>query len=434
MVAATLLTAASLVGCGRASGTSSQVEGDSSGSSQCTPATCDSKALACGVADDGCGGTIDCGPCASLAPAGVPPLGMGCADVTLAHLPRPVTLTEQLPANAEVTVGTSDGAGHLAVGYRDDQFIWHWRLLDSSGNDLGQASGLDMYTLVPRADGFDTAVLTSDGPNQGLEVRRLSGSGQLLRTTTVLDPHDSMLASIGWRMAEASSGPVVATLTVSYAGNHIPALPVWSIRDGSTSATHLGSLDTDRGGTFFDLTPVPDGSVFAVSVFVRYVEGAWFEGPSSASVGSNEFSADYQDFGGFPEQVAALWDGTIVFGNGARWFTVAATRTQGLVPAPSWLKELPGSRLERLSGGRGYVVLPREADPTDCTYRVELRDRTGALCQTLEIDGDPGACEPDALRVGADGTLLQLRARTCTDAGCTVERRWWPQIFAVTAD
>lgn len=115
----------------------------------------------------------------------------------------------------------------------------------------------------------------------------------------------------------------------------------------------------------------------------------------------------------------------------SQWLVTVPSGLAQPGPAPAWLTARPDTNLSIVRGGLAYATTPWSANESPCAQRVEVLSPAGNSCGALEYAVDDGSCTTRELRLGLDGTVLQMLPadRETTPAGtdlrsCTL--RFWP--------
>ena len=87
-----------------------------------------------------------------------------------------------------------------------------------------------------------------------------------------------------------------------------------------------------------------------------------------------------------------------------------------------------------VDGRRAYAFTPTAQDVAACAQKVDVVSPGGNSCGTLTFTIDGNACTTRELRVGRDGSVLQMlpydRETVLTSAGArTCTLRFWPSVL-----
>ncbi|MET0403092.1 MAG: hypothetical protein ABW123_11845 [Cystobacter sp.] len=98
------------------------------------------------------------------------------------------------------------------------------------------------------------------------------------------------------------------------------------------------------------------------------------------------------------------------------------------LPAPAWLADQPGSRLELIRGKQANLLLPPPEffDDTGCQETLLFFTSEGSACGELAVPLGGNTCFRRQLGVGVDGTVIQQLELNIT-ANTQCAWRWWPQ-------
>jgi hypothetical protein len=92
----------------------------------------------------------------------------------------------------------------------------------------------------------------------------------------------------------------------------------------------------------------------------------------------------------------------------SRWIVAIGSGAARADAPPEWLASRPNTRLQLTREGRAYALLPDGAHVTPCSQSIEVLAPSGASCGALELPVDDAACVTRDLRLGLDGTVLQM--------------------------
>jgi hypothetical protein len=115
----------------------------------------------------------------------------------------------------------------------------------------------------------------------------------------------------------------------------------------------------------------------------------------------------------------------------SQWLMVLPSGVARADPAPDWLAQRPDTRMELVRNRRAYAFLPWAAQVGTCNQQVEVASPSGVSCGKLDFAVDGNACRTRELRLGLDGTVIQMLPadRETTRPGTTVTTctvRFWP--------
>lgn len=116
----------------------------------------------------------------------------------------------------------------------------------------------------------------------------------------------------------------------------------------------------------------------------------------------------------------------------SRWLLVLPSGTSSTLPAPAWLAQRPDTDMHLARSGGAYVFLPWATDANVCSQQVEVVSPSGNSCGKLDFPVDGSACRTRELRLGLDGTVMQMLPASreqneppgSTVYTCTL--RYWP--------
>ena len=116
----------------------------------------------------------------------------------------------------------------------------------------------------------------------------------------------------------------------------------------------------------------------------------------------------------------------------SQWLLVLPSGTSSTLPAPDWLTQRPDTTMQLARSGAAYALLPWAADVNHCVQQVEIVSPSGNSCGKLDFPVDDGACRTRELRLGLDGTVMQMLPASreqnqppgSTVYTCTL--RYWP--------
>ena len=115
----------------------------------------------------------------------------------------------------------------------------------------------------------------------------------------------------------------------------------------------------------------------------------------------------------------------------SQWLAVLASGSTQVQAAPAWLTSRPNTDLKLVESGRAYATAPTAQDAASCGQNVEVLSPSGNSCATLTFTVDGSACTTRELRIGRDGTVMQMlpadREHDVTVSGVrTCTMHFWP--------
>ena len=311
--------------------------------------------------------------------------------------------------------GVVSGTGTLAVTMEAP----HYQTIDfvsSSGTLLASKSGGGASALIAAESGFIGNMFASAA--SWLEAWNDSGAQS---TTTT---HEQVA-----NVAEDPLGGVVALTggTTPQITSFDTSLAVrWRV---NRPADYPVGLGVDREGAtlfLFDGTRLFGANTLA---------GMWVD---HAGVAGNVFQmlGPQRDLAfRLPFALTQRTGSGLFLALGPAWVAQVDSLATASSAAPDWLQARPNVRLHMVRGGKGYAVLPVEAqDAQDCVQSVEVVSPSGKSCGTTSFRAASGPCRTGPITVGYDGTVMQLApdpdpAHQEWFGQGTCYWHWWPGLF-----
>jgi hypothetical protein len=383
-----------------------------------------------GGGGSGGGGAPDAGPsaddCTGLMPGSMP--------AAISHVETYSSASD--PNFCQLPVG--DGTGSVALETLNGGHPT-WIVFSSSGQRLGSfnewhgqawgdPSGFIAYGGSSTNQTVIVASHDSSGPQTG--STEVTGNG-----TFAPDPSGGLFAAgrfaLGSSAPPANSAPVIFMFNADGTRRYGP-VPLGSsaavfgqgvdlsgravvILDGS-SQFGAGSI----AAIWFDAKGVPLTGVFQILSGFQPGVSTWFE-TSPLLEGNLALRRMDAPSNAFSEERRT-----------SQWLLVLPSGTARADPAPDWLKQRPDTHLELSRSRQAYAFLPWAADAPACSQRVEVVSPTGRSCGNLEFGVDGNACRTRELRLGIDGTVMQMlpadreRNEPSGSPVYTCTLRYWP--------
>ncbi|GAC1344044.1 MAG: hypothetical protein NVSMB23_18540 [Myxococcales bacterium] len=364
--------------------------------------------------------------CAGLAPSALP--AMVAYQETYSTGSQP-TFCEGLP------IGNGDGiVGMLTWSLSHPTY----RLADPGGKSLG-VIGVWHGEVWPAPRGFigysgsstEQVVVvsswTSSGGNAGSD--RIRGDGLFAP-----DP-DGGLFAVG-RLTRSPEQLVPPPETIVQMFNS-DATTRWGPLPLGTKAVVLGA-GVDLLGRAVVILDGGPGSIDAV----------WFDQQGANLTGTFRVLSNFQAGPSTSFETSPLIGGGLALRrmdapSGGRASEVRTSEWVALLPSgraavdavPRWLAQRPNTNMTPVRARRAYAFTPWGTAATACDQRAEIVARTGTGCGTADFPVDAAACTTRELRVGLDGTVLQMLPASREQnqpAGSTVYTctlRYWPAAF-----
>lgn len=359
-----------------------------------------------------------------------------CAGLMPTALPMPVShlaIYSTAGGMAYCGLPSADGAG--VVSY-EQSGSGHpaFTLLSPTGAAQGSLS-LWHGSLWPQPLGF----LSDSGSStqQTVAVTRFDEHGHPLGGTAVQgagiytsDPLGGLLLvgqfALGNQPPAPASGPSLLMFNADGSVRYGP-IPL-----GVSASLFGASIDLfDRALVVFDGSALFGAGAIAAAWFDA--SGAPLTGPfrllSSFVAGRSTWFEGSQLIGG--GLAVRRMDSGPADGRTSQWLVTLPSGVALQQPAPPWLTARPDTNLTIVRGGTAYAATPWAANVSPCTQQVEVLSPSGNSCGTQQYAVDGEACTTRELRVGLDGTVLQMLPadRETTPPGtdlrsCTL--RFWP--------
>jgi hypothetical protein len=411
------------------------------------PGTLSARAGAGSAADGGTvtgeGSTAEDGAPAGIGDAGTPlasdPLAWNC-DGSEQLLPSPrMYVTAYTTMNSGYCgLPTGNGEGHIALEVSESDHP-SWDLLSPDGSRLDRADAW-RGALFAAMQGYLIEQGNSGGANNAPEIQGVDSSGRRRDYTKVYGTPTLIPAPTGALLAV---GPV----SQSFVSPQTYEPAIWMLREdgaGLWGPTPVALQSTILGGAS-DM----DGNVLVIQDGAAAFGGGsiaaqWFDDDGNALTGP------FQLIAGFVSDAWTWFEGSPLVGGGlavrrmhrapasdlttSEWLVIAHVGSSRPEPAPAWLRSRPNTNLTLIRGNY-YAVLPWGRKVANCAQSVEILSSSGTSCRklTASIDSDP--CQTRDLRLGLEGTLLQMvpvdREQTPTPQRqdvhtCTL--RFWPAL------
>jgi hypothetical protein len=398
---------------------------------------------AAGNADAGSGsGATDAG---TPADAGTPPPADGgtggasaCEGIVPATLGTDIVHSTFISGTDNQACGmpAGNGDGFVAYGTTTTSSV-SWTLLDPTGGEHGTV-GAHNGDLLPAAAGF---VLHSGDSSFLLQVTGYDDVGTMLGRSAV---NGHALFARNPAGGVFAAGPLTAANVLPDPGT--PAVAIMFNDDGTVryGPVSLGEravlgVGVDRLGR-------------AVVIF----DGADASGNGAFSAiwldpGGGLLTADFEVLSGAPNNGFTHFETSALAGSGlalsrvedhvtgvrtSEWVALLPSGAASSEAAPTWLTSRPNTTFELVRGGRAYAFLPRAAALDHCSQQVDLVAVSGDSCGSVSFVVDSAACTSRDLRVGLDGTILQMLPNDrepnecparCDVVSCTL--RFWPAVL-----
>jgi hypothetical protein len=307
-----------------------------------------------------------------------------------------------------------DSEGYIAVEVSESDHP-RWQLLSPAGTRLGSVNAW-RGALFPASLGYFIEQGNSGGANNSPDIQGVDRSGRLRDHTQVYGmpiiipaPHGELLLL----------GPISRSW-ISPPERYRQS--VWMLRDDGSSLWGPNPLAVDStvfgGGTDSEGRTLvfQDGSAVYGS---GSIAAQWFD------LDGTPLTAAFQLISGFIGASSTWFETSPIFGGGlavrrmdldmasglttSEWLVMVSSGSSRPDHAPEWLRARQNrSMVQVLRAGGGYAMLPWGADMSPCAQSVEILSLSGASCGTLTLPSDAGSCRTRDLRVGLDGTLLQM--------------------------
>lgn len=391
-----------------------------------------------GVPGDGGGGSMDAGSGSNSGSAdgggdgGSPTGGTGtegsggpsasndCTGLTASSDPGAATVSHFIWLRDSTGVDScspavASGTGTVALTMQ----AYHSQTIDfvsSSGTLLASSPGAEGSTLIAGESGFIGNMTAS----MASWLEGWNASGAQSPTTT----HEKVA-----NVAEDPLGGVVALTggTAPQITSFDTSLAVrWRVSRPADYPVALG-VDRERATLFlFDGTRLFGANTLA---------GMWVD---HAGVAGNVFQmlGPQRDLAfRLPFALTQRTGSGLFLALGPAWVAQLDSLATASSAAPDWLQARPNVRLHMVRGGKGYAVLPVEAqDAQDCVQNLEVVSPSGKSCGTTSFRAASGSCRTGPITVGYDGTVMQLApdpdpAHQEWFGQGTCYWHWWPGLF-----
>jgi hypothetical protein len=325
-----------------------------------------------------------------------------------------------------------DGKGLIALE-RSDSDHPSWDVIDPSGHLVGSFNPW-WGNAFPTPDGFIGESQAAGRFTVGIARFTGPGKGQL-----------TAVRGIGLPAPDPNGGILLAG---RYSGQETvaPAPSVWmfnadaSLRWGPTpitgDATVVGAGVDTLGRSIVLLGGAPGSGAGPVTA-------QWF------ATDGRPLGEAFEILHDFSPDVLTRFETSPLIGGG-----VALRRVHGIDPPwasdwvgmigsgashidlpPKWLASRPNTRLEVARGESAYAVLPYGEGVAPCSQSAEVLTPSGVSCGALELPIVPGACITRDLRLGLDGSVLQMVPSSLEHdlhqpggpRSCTL--RFWPAVL-----
>ena len=330
-----------------------------------------------------------------------------------------------------------DGSGAIALEVNQTPGL-EWQLLSRAGARIGSV-GAWQGEIFPQSSGYFVEEGSSGGPNASPSYVGVTQSGaetgrlQTYERPIPLAGPNGRLLLVG-PLSLATDTPQRQTAMLLDEGARV----LWGPRAlGLQSNVFGGGLDLqgralviqDGSSTFgsdsiaaqwFDLDGTPMGDPFELIGNFSPGKSTWFE--TSPLIG-----------GGLAVRRMDITFDSSGISNGvaSEWLAVLTSGSSQPDKVPSWLQSRPNTSLHLVRSVTAYATTPWGADVGACAQQVEVLSPAGNSCGSLALSIDSASCRTRDLRMGLDGTLLQMlpfdhEHQIGTTDGRTCTLRFWP--------
>lgn len=325
------------------------------------------------------------------------------------------------PEHAPCLWGTSDAAGHVALG-RGTDLDAVWSFYSRTGTALGSAvSNPDPL----HGDTLVSAIFPGKSSFQVVSRQFGLGDGGLL-------------------IEFAPSGTRLVQLPIY--GRLDDLLYLQSIPAGGVNATTFSNLQhandvrwidvadaLDDDDDIFVTVPYDDLRTFAVTDLLAHtlalypglgtLRAQWLNADGSTRVGEFALALPAN------ARLSPLIGGGFAVRSGDDWVGTLASDATAIAAAPTWLAHRPRTRLAIVEHGRRYALLFDDgATSPGLPQTIELRRRNGEWAGALLAWPAAGSFASQQTRIGRDGTVVQLLSRP-QPTGLQCAYRWWPGLL-----
>jgi hypothetical protein len=396
----------------------------------------DAGAIEANVADAGQPAGVDAGtltqantPEAFIVDAG--PTSDDCAGLLPPSLPPAVwNSTALVNSVSQDGCGLPLGNGHGTVAIEEEYIRSSWQIVLPSGESLGFFA---MWNgdLFPQPVGFIAAEGASDvdltnAASLDDHAELLGYSPNLLSNFTLFSPDPNGGLLVVGRMVTSAPDPTPTTPYSIMMFNQDASVRWGPVPLGPQQLFASPGVDLEgRSLVLLDGTPV-----FGAGT----VGGIWFDATGAAMTRQFLVATGLSEMGG---GLYPLISGGFAFlhigaaGAERDWVGVIPSGEPRLDPAPSWLTSRP-DRVPTLARGRlAYAMIPSGQSVDVCQQELEVVSAAGNSCGRIELPLDGLPCTTRDLRLGLDGTVMQMLPRSrepfvpqSTIRKCTA--RFWP--------
>ncbi|MCA1829071.1 MAG: hypothetical protein LC689_19275 [Myxococcales bacterium] len=330
-----------------------------------------------------------------------------------------------------------EGHGNVAL---ETSAMGHptWTVLDKSGQKMG-AFGAQRGEAWPDETGFIMyAGVSPFGPNPGTQMTEVDAwnptgtakmGGTAVTGSAIFAPNPvSGLLAVG-HFALGSASPPQRQMAIMF--TEFGAIG-WGPVVLLAEATVFG-LGTDLLGRSLIILDGGSGNVDAI----------WLDDQGRTSVPQFRLLSRFQAGASTWFETSPLIGGglairrmdaipSLAFSEvrSSEWLLLLASNSNDPQPAPDWLKQRPNTDLQIMPSRRAYETVPWAAEVSSCNQQIEVLSPTGNSCGRLDFSVDREACTTRPLRVGQDGTVMQMLPASREPHplpsvyGCTL--RFWP--------
>jgi hypothetical protein len=358
------------------------------------------------------------------------PTSGDCAGIVPASLPPAVWNSTPLSTSGsgQDGCGLPIGNGHGTVAVREESIRSSWQIILPSGESLGFLA-LWNGVLVPQPSGLIAADGTSSvdfASTTALDddAKPLGSTQNLLSDSTLFspDPNGGLLA-VG-RMVASAPDPTPDTPYSAMMFNQDATVRWGPVPIGMQQLFAAGVDLEGRSLLLMDGTPAFGAGTVA---------GLWLDAGGALMTRQFLAATGLSETGG---GLYPLISGGLAFqhvgpdGTGD-WVGVFPSGEQRIDAAPSWLASRP-NEVPSLARGRGaYAMMPSSESVDVCEQEIEVVSAAGNSCGRIALPLDGFPCTTRDLRLGLDGTVMQMLPRSrepfvpqSTMRNCTV--RFWP--------
>jgi hypothetical protein len=315
------------------------------------------------------------------------------------------------------------------VAVEEEYIRSSWQIILPSGESLGffamwsgdlfpQPAGFIAAEGASNVDFTNAASLDDDGKLLGYSPNVLSDA-----TLFSADPNGGLLA-VG-RMVASAPDPTPDTPYSLMMFNQDASVRWGPVPLGMQRPFTSPGVDlAGRSLILMDGTPAFGAGTVA---------GLWFD--AGGALMSRQFlvATGFSGSGGLHPLISGGFAFLHVDSSGAEadWVGVIPSGEPRVDPVPSWLASRPDAFPSIARGQRAYAMMPSSQSVDVCQQEIEVVSAVGNSCgrMVLPLDGFP--CTTRDLRLGLDGTVMQMLPRSrepfvpqSSMRNCTV--RFWP--------